>query len=44
VRRGYLRTANILETGGRVWWLGGHSCPSNLPGVVETFIHKVLKP
>jgi hypothetical protein len=44
VRRGYLRTTNILETGGRVWWLGGHSCPSNLPGVAETFIHKVLKP
>ncbi len=44
VRRGYIRTANIRETGGRVWWLGGHSCPSNLPGVAETFIHKVLKP
>jgi hypothetical protein len=44
VRRGYIRTANIRETGGRVWWLGGHSCPSNLPGVEEAFIHKVLKP
>jgi len=44
VRRGYLRTANIRETGGRVWWLGGHSCPSNLPGVAEAFIHKMLKP
>lgn len=44
VRRGYLRTVNIRETGGRVWWLGGHSCPSNLPGVAEAFIHKVLKP
>jgi hypothetical protein len=44
VRRGYLRTANIRETGGRVWWLGGHSCLSNLPGVAETFIHMVLKP
>jgi hypothetical protein len=44
VRRGYLRTTNILETGGRVWWLGGHSCPSNLPGAAEAFIHKVLKP
>jgi len=44
VRRGYLRTANIRETGGRVWWLGGHSCPSNLPGVAEVFIHKILKP
>ena len=44
VRRGYLRTVNTRETGGEVWWLGGHSCPSNLPGVTETFIHKVLKP
>ena len=44
VRRGYLRTANIRETGGRVWWLGAHSCPSNLPGVDEEFIRKVLKP
>jgi hypothetical protein len=44
VRRGYLRTTNIRETGGRVWWLGGHSCPSNMPGREETFIHKVLKP
>jgi hypothetical protein len=44
LRRGYLRTANIRETGGRVWWLGAHSCPSNLPGVTEAFIRKVLKP
>lgn len=44
VRRGYLRTANIRETGGRVWWLGAYSCPSNVPGVTEAFIHKVLKP
>jgi hypothetical protein len=44
VRRGYLRTGNVRETGGRVWWLGAHSCPSNLPGVTEAFIHRVLKP
>ena len=44
VRRGYLRTANVRETGGRVWWLGARACPSNLPGVDHAFIHKVLKP
>lgn len=44
VRRGYLRTANIRETGGRVWWLGAQSCPSNRPGADTAFIRKVLKP
>lgn len=44
VRRGYLRTANVRETGGRVWWLGARACPSNLPGVDNAFIYKVLKP
>lgn len=44
VRRGYLRTANIRETGGRVWWLGAWSCPSNRPGADTAFIRKVLKP
>lgn len=44
VRRGYLRTANVRETGGRVWWLGGWSCPSNRSGGNHTLLHQVIKP
>lgn len=44
VRRGYLRTANVRETGGRVWWLGAWSCPSNRSGENHMLMHKVVKP
>jgi hypothetical protein len=44
VRRGYLRTANVRETGGRVWWLGGWSCPPNRSGENHALLHKVIKP
>ncbi len=44
VRRGYLRTANVRETGGRVWWLGGWSCPPNRSGENHVLLHKVVKP
>lgn len=44
VRRGYLRTTNILETGGRVWWLGAQACPVRPVGSRREFVYKVLKP
>jgi hypothetical protein len=44
VRRGYLRTANVRETAGRVWWLGAWSCPSNRSGGNHVLMHKVVKP
>jgi hypothetical protein len=44
VRRGYLRTANVRETAGRVWWLGAWPCPSNRSGENHVLMHKVVKP
>ena len=44
VRRGSLRTANIGETGGRVWWLSAQACPVRPVGSRKEFVHKVLMP
>ena len=45
VRRGYAASGGkTLETVAGIWWLGAGKCPTNLPGVEPSFIHKVLKP
>jgi hypothetical protein len=44
IRRGFLISGKTRETPQGIWWLGAHSCPSNLPGVTKKFLHQVLKP
>ncbi len=44
VRRGFLLSGKTRQTPQGIWWLGAHSCPSNLPGVETEFLYMVLKP
>lgn len=44
VRRGFLLSGNVRQTPEGIFWLRAQSCPNNLAGVAEKFLHKVLKP
>ena len=45
VRRGYtVSLGKTPETVAGIWWLSAAKCPSSMPGVEHSFIHKVLKP
>lgn len=45
VRRGYAASGGkTLETVAGIWWLSAAKCPSSMPGIEHSFIHKVLRP
>lgn len=45
VRRGYIASVGKTpESVAGIWWLSAAKCPTTMPGVEPSFIHKVLTP